>query len=891
MSPSNSPWASPVVPVAKKCGVTRFCADFRKLNAVTKKDVYPIPRLDDALDRLANCKYFTSLDMASGYWQIPVAPPDREKTAFVTPDGLFEFNYMPFGLCNAGATFQRTMDRILAEFRWQFCIVYIDDVLIYSRSFSEHLQHIDAVFKCFKEAGVVIKPSKCVFASSEITYLGHIINEHGTRPDPSKVEAVKHFPLLSTVTEVKSFLGLCSYFRRYVQNFAQLSEPLVGLTRKSVPFVWTAAQQKAFETLKERLISAPILAHYDAEAELQLHTDASIKGIGACLIICKQNREQVLAYASRLLNSAEARYSTTEQECLAVVWSIKKFRPYLFGKKFTVVTDHCALCWLMSRKEPAGRLSRWSIALQQYDFEVKYRSGKRHQNADALSRFPVGEAAKEEDDDLIPTFLTMPVNLSSKQDSDPVLRNIRLELGSAGSRAGFHLMYTLKEGILYRKIWREGETKLLMVLPKQLRQQVLYACHDERSSGHLGFWRTWQRVRQRFYWPRMLADVRKYVNSCVACQMRKTPTGRPGGNIEAIPVGEAFEMCGIDIFGPLPRTKKGNQYIIVCTDYLTKWVETKAVPAQTAVAVANFLVTQVILRHGAPARLVSDQGGPFMAAVTEEILKICQTRHVNTTAYNPACNGLTEVFNKVLATMLSIYTNEKQNNWDESLSFITSAYNTSKQASTNFTPFFLLFGRECRSPLDVQLRALPSADLSSLTNYAQEFVARMQEAKDIARENILKTQTGYVLRGNEHRQSREYKMGDLVLLYIPVTPVGLSPKLVSHFFGPYRVINRVSRLNYQIEAVRSKTKGKNILTVHVKRLKLFNQRLSPEDEDIGSEGRWDVAIEDVDPELREDIENAEVVPKHSKPDSELGDDSEGPIVRKLRNRTVRGYTD
>ena len=680
-TPSKSPWASPIVLVKKKDGSTRFCTDYRKLNSITKKDVYPIPRLDDALDRLGGCKYFTSLDMASGYWQIPVAEKDRAKTAFITPDGLYEYNVMPFGLCNAGATFQRSMDRMLSEYRWEFCIVYIDDILIYSRTFDEHLRHLDLVLNRLVSAGAVIKPSKCVFASDTITYLGHIISEHGISPDEDKISGVANYPTPTNVTEVKSFVGMCSYFRKFVLQFAQIAGPMIFLTRKNVSFLWSS-----FQKLKIALISSPVLAHFDVTANIEVHTDASGFGLGACLIQKRDGKERPLAYASRALTGPESRYSVTEQECLAVVWAIKKFRPYLYGRYFKVVTDHCALCWLMSRKEPAGRLSRWSIVLQENNFDIVYRSGKSHPDADALSRAPVEKPTQPFDDDL-ETLVCMShsPDFRYEQQRDEKLKNL-IAKAEAGKQFPSSLQYMLKDGTLYRKVLMDGEDKLLLVVPKHLRHDILYACHDNPTSGHLGFWRTYQRTRTRYYWPRLLEHVRKYVRGCKHCQMRKIPREKPAGLIEAIAVGQAFEMVGIDVFGPLPKSSKGNQYIIVCTDYLTKFVETRALPAQTSNAVANFIVEQIILRHGATSRMLSDQGTPFLADLTQTVLDICQVRHLNTTAYHPQCNGLTEAFNKVLAVMLTMYVNDNHKDWDVYLPFVTSAYNTSEQATTNYTP-------------------------------------------------------------------------------------------------------------------------------------------------------------------------------------------------------------
>ena len=481
-----------------------------------------------------------------------------------------------------------------------------------------------------------------------------------------------------------------------------------------------------------------------------------------------------------------------------------------------------------------------------------------------------------------------------EQQRDEKLESL-IAKAEAGKQFPSSLQYILKDGTLYRKVLMDGEDKLLLVVPKYLRHDILYACHDNPTSGHLGFWRTYQRTRTRYYWPRLLEHVRKYVRGCKHCQMRKIPREKPAGLIEAIAVGQAFEMVGIDVFGPLPKSSKGNQYIIVCTDYFTKFVETRALPAQTSNAVANFIVEQIILRHGAPSRMLSDQSTPFLFDLTQTVLDICQVRHLNTTAYHPQCNGLTEAFNKVLAVMLTMYVNDNHKDWDVYLPFVTSVYNTSKQATTNYTPFYMLHGRECRSVLDTQLGALPENKPSNVHEYTKALVKKIRLAHQIARDNILKVQSGYVLTGNDRRVNREYKLGDLVLLYTPVTEVGLSPELTCHYFGPYCVITRKSKLNYEIESVRSKARGKNTMTVHVKRLKPFYQPLTEMELTADFDSQWRVPIAEVDQELREELEKNDVIPtpvipkKTTRKEDEDNNDMDPDMfqTRRLRSRTIR----
>ncbi|KAL9976989.1 hypothetical protein ACROYT_G014344 [Oculina patagonica] len=385
---SVSPWSSPVVLVKKKNGEMRFCVDFRRINKVTKKDSFPMPLVADTLDALSGTQYFTTLDLKSGYWQIELHPSAQEKSAFVTHNGLYEFLVMPFGLTNSGASFQRLMGHILRGLEYRFALIYIDDIIIFSKSVEEHLAHLEEVFRRLREANVKLNPKKCSFVKQRVEYLGHVVTPDGVQPNPEKVRVVRDFPVPKNLKELRAFMGLANYYRRFVRGFAHIASPLNALTKKGVKFGWTQSCADAFDKLKRALVSAPILAYPDFKKEFLLFVDASSTGIGFTLAQKQNGKEVVIAYNGRGLNRAEQNYSTTEREALALVEGIKKFQPYLFGRKFTVITDHSSLRWLMNVKDATGRLARWSLLLQQYDFEIVHRPGREHSNADSLSRRP-----------------------------------------------------------------------------------------------------------------------------------------------------------------------------------------------------------------------------------------------------------------------------------------------------------------------------------------------------------------------------------------------------------------------------------------------------------------------------------------------------------------------
>ena len=384
---SNSPWAFPIVVVRKKDGTARICVDYRKLNDVTKKDAHPLPRIDDIFDALRGAKYFSTLDLASGYHQVAVAPQDQEKTGFVTPWGHYEYTVMPFGLCNAPATFQRLMALIFSGLIGLDCLIYLDDIIIFSPTFEIHLIRLDKVFNRLKDQNLKIKLTKCKFGLSSVKFLGHIVSSEGIGVDLEKISSIQEWKFPQNVTEMRSFLGLASYYRRFIEDFGKISAPLTRMLENNRPFIWDDEAKKAFNELKSRLVKAPILVYPNFSIPFILDTDASDKGIGAVLFqLGPDQLEHPLAYFSRTLNKHERNYSITRKELLAAIDAIEHFKCYLYGRKFTLRTDHVAIRWLQNFKEPSGQLARWLERLSAFDFIVEHRPGRKHANADALSR-------------------------------------------------------------------------------------------------------------------------------------------------------------------------------------------------------------------------------------------------------------------------------------------------------------------------------------------------------------------------------------------------------------------------------------------------------------------------------------------------------------------------
>ena len=560
--PSQSMYNAPVLLVKKSNGSLRFCIDYRRLNDITIKDGYRLPRIDDALDLMAHANYFTSLDFATGYFQVPVSDGDREKTAFATRKGIFEWNVMPMGLCNAPATFQRIMDVILSGLTWGVCLCYIDDIIIFSETFPEHLTHLKEVFTRLENVNLQLRAEKCNFAKSALLYLGHILSRDGVATNPGLISAVRECQPPRDRTGVRSFLGLTNYYRRFVHKYTSIVHPMQRLTRDDVKWDWSSACQEAFEKLKEKLCTAPILAYPDFGKTFKLEIDASGLGLGAVLSQKgADNRDHVIGYWSRGVPKRKAPYTSTEKECMALHHSIKHYRPYLWGKRFEIVTDHNALKWLMNLRHPTPKLQRWALDLSEFDFTITHRAGTQNSNADALSRAPLVGTVNA----AYASLAKMPVGqMTDLQRRDPQLgpyrdwlENRHLPLDRTEARQVLFQAEKLfiDDGVLFRHHEPGTPGTVLtsyqqLCLPMSERTDVMRECHDSLSGGHLGFNKTYLKLRSRFWWPRQYTEVLQWVLSCPSCQTRTGSRRKLQGLMVPQRYGYPWEQLGIDFLGP-----------------------------------------------------------------------------------------------------------------------------------------------------------------------------------------------------------------------------------------------------------------------------------------------------------------------------------------------------
>ena len=817
---SDSPWSSPIVLAKKKSGDWRFCVDFRRLNDVTTKDAYSLPRIEDMMDDLAGQQYFSTLDLASGYWQVKVEEQSKPKTAFSIPSGgHYQFESMPFGLSNAVATFQRLMSQLLKGDIGKRARAYINDILIYGKDFEEHLKALEEVFKIFKQAGLKLKGEKCFIAAQSVNYLGFVISKNGIEVDPAKVQAISTLPPPTNVHELRRFIGMIGYDRKHIPNASALLTPLNKLLQKDIKWQWTTDCQISFDRLKETLTLPPILCYPDFNRDFIVYCDASDSGIGATLQqIQDDGTEKVIAYASKCFSRVESNWSNTEKEAYAVVWSLDHFHPYIYGRKVTVHTDHKALQWLRKIKSPTGKLARWILRLEEYDYDVIHRPGSLMQHVDTLSRQPTVNSIHV-------TSSWSIEELQIAQAEDPVVSQVRpwLLMGKKPAQVptndnnGLRTLYNifdrleLRDGLICIE-WIDdtGVNKYQVVAPVSLQLEIIERSHID--VGHLGVKKTFSRIQEEFYWPCFYRQTEIFCKSCVTCQKNKViPNPRWAMKpIEVVPV--PFYMVGMDVIGPLKTTPRGNRYILNIVDYFTKYVEAYAIPDQKSETVSR-CIEDLCSRHGVPSIILTDKGSNFTSHLFNGVCAQFGIEHRTTTAYHPQCDRLTERSNATLTSLLRMSADKDQNNWDINLFSALQAIRITKHASTGISPFQLLYGRPPRLPSSVEKQTnFQDWSYADSALYLRELRNRLSNLKQVALPSIeqcqRKQKKEYDAR-NRSSRAQSFEPGDFVLLRNNRAR-GFDAK----FTGPYQVIKRFES-DYRI---RSQNTGKETV-VHFNRLK------------------------------------------------------------------------
>lgn len=889
---SRSPYASPIVLARKKSGQPRLCVDYRTLNQRTIPDQYTVPRIDDALDCLTGSKWFSVLDLRSGYYQIPMAAEDKEKTAFICPLGFYEFERMPQGITGAPATFQRLMERAVGDMHLLEVIVYLDDLIVFGRTLEEHEERLLKVLDRLEETGLKLSLDKCQFCQSKVTYVGHIVSEHGVATDPDKVKAVTQWKQPPDLPSLQSFLGFCGYYRRFIKNYSIIVRPLTELckgyppTQKkrrdtkapdktyhkvSQPFRerWGPECTEAFQKIIWCLTNAPVLAFADPAKPYVLHVDASFQGIGAVL-----NQEHVeglrpVAFASRKLSVSERNYPVHQLEFLALKWAVvDKFHDYLYGANFTVRTDNNPLTYILTTAKLNATGHRWLAALSTYNFTLQYRPGNSNIDADSLSRNPLTDSdtewqnispesvkalckatqGREKDGETscwaesmglspeaVPecyAFLTKlslgglsqisQKEMSRAQDTDSVIALVKRAVKEGrplntvrGEDPKIALLRRedarlhVTDDVLYRGIERPPGIEISqLVLPQEFIPSVLRSLHDE--AGHLGVDKTLELVRDRFYWPRMGAEVRDYVQSCGRCIARKTPPQKAAPLNQIVSNGPLDLVC-IDFLSLEPDTQ-GYANILVVTDHYTRYAQAFPAKDQKALTVAKILCERFFVHYGLPARIHTDQGRDFESKLIHDLLKMLGIRKSRTTPYHPQGDPQPERFNRTLLSMLGTLDPNQKQKWSQSISQLVHAYNCTRNDATGYSPYLLMFGREARLPVDL---CFGVRETKGSTETYLQYVAKLRtdllKAYELATEAADKNHQRNKRAHDKMVKEQVLEEGDRVLLRNYGVPG--KQKLKDKWRAmPYKVVGQMPNLPvYQVKPER----GNGVIkTVH-----------------------------------------------------------------------------
>ena len=842
------------------------------------------------METLGSCgaKYFSTLDLESGYFQVPISESSKPYTAFVTHDGLYEFNRMSFGFTNAPACFSRLMTRVLQNLNWEIALVYLDDIICFSKTFKEHISNLTAIFQRLRDANLTLKPAKCFFGREKIKFLGHIVSAKGLEPLPEKCAAVQGFPTPRKIRNVRAFLGLVGFYRKYIKDYSKIAAPLTDLTKKEVQFQWTDACEGAFQALKAKLTNAPILAYPDYSSDYILYTDASSEAIGMVLSQVQEGKERVISYGGKKISQSEKRFSTTERECLAVIVSLKHFETYLRGVHVTIVTDHAALKWILSQKQPKGHIARWVAFLQQSNYSIKHQPGKSLGNADGLSRREYDQSPADQispqvsphespldseldkrifvTDDHSKMANVSPIIFKgrrtrlkgqrTKQDFQPriklpevewskdKIRECQLKDKNAGpmihyfekevlaedSKKAKEILlscdtYFLEGGILYHLLdsktvdpKRQIEEKgTCLVIPEELRYDVLTSAHGDLNSGHYGTQRSYSTLRLKYYWKGMYRDCKNFVVSCEKCNTKKNPVKAIKAPLQPLEPARINARWAMDIVH-MPVTPRGNKYILTFTEYCSRYVEGFPLQNTQASTISRILVNEICFRYGTPQQLLSDLGSNFISELIRETCKLLGIERIYTSPYHPQTDGLLEKFHSTLGKNLAMYVSRDHRDWDLVLRRVLYGYNTSICIdSKQYSPFFLMFGREPYCPLDT---ILPT--LHEVPNNIKEYVLLLSHARETSKMNVTESQEKIKKKYDESSSYDPLEPGELVWIFFPEINVGGSPKLFHNWSGPYLLMEKIGPTNFKVVQAHDLKPLKN--PIHVNRMKRFHHR-------------------------------------------------------------------
>lgn len=812
IKPSKSPMASPVFFVKKKDGSLRLVQDYRKLNDMTIKNSYPLPLISDIISKLKGAKYFTKLDVRWGYNNVRIKKGHEWKAAFRTNRGLFEPLVMFFGLTNSPATFQTMMNEIFSDLIDEgVVIVFIDDILIFTRDLHHHREVVKRVLEILERNDLYLKAEKCEFEKEKIEYLGLIISQDKIEMDPVKIEGVAKWPEPTNVKEVQSFLGFVNFYRRFIQDFANIARPLHELTRKNVVWRWSSRQKEAFEALKHKVTSSPILIFPDDHKPYKLEADSSNYATGAVLSQeGSDGKWHPVAFLSRSLSEVERNYEIHDKEMLAIIRALEEWRHYLEGttNTFQIWTDHKNLEYFMSAKKLNRRQARWSLFLSRFDFTLHHRPGKSSLKPDALSRRPDHGKGENDNDNIVllkPSYFKIQAlkqgHVLLTGEEAGLLKDIRQakDLDEQVVKAVEEMKKSSNKKLEGQE-WSEEQGLILfrgkVYVPKdmKLRRKIVELHHDSQVAGHPGKWKTVELVSRNYWWPGMTRYITSYTKGCDRCNRTKTYPAKPVGKLVPTQIPkDIWEIVTVDLITGLPDSG-GYNAIMVVVDRLSKMLH--VIPTTdkvTSEGIARLYRDFVWKLHGLPQQIISDRGSQFVSQFMRELNELLGIKTCASTAYHPQTDGQTERANQEVEQYLRLFVNYRQDDWAEWLSLAEFCHNNRIQASTKQTPFILNTGRHPRMGTE------PSRD--SKVKSADDFVKHMQETRKEAEAALYKAADDMARFYDQTRgEAVAYKVGDKVWLEgKDIKTDRPCKKLDDKRYGPYKVTKVVGPNAYQLK--------------------------------------------------------------------------------------------
>ncbi|UYV81862.1 K02A2.6-like [Cordylochernes scorpioides] len=797
---STSLWNSPLFPVVKSDGSVRITLDLRH-----RGFPFPIPRIEENLRAFTGAKIFSTIDLTSGFFQIHLPEEDREFFAFSLPWGRYHFTRLTQGAKNSAQVFQLAMNIVFGDLLYKCVRLYIDDVIVYSDSYEQHILDLVDVFECLSKFRLKAKRGKSHFFQQSVEYLGHIIDQNGIKPATNNILALQSVPRPKNIKGVRSFLGLVNYYRRFIPQAGDLLAPLNDLLKNGRKFLWESVHQEAFDQVIARLTSSPILVHPDPNKPYLLYTDASGIAVGACLCQEEDGASKPIAYFSKKLHGPELRYSTIEKETFAIVLSLQHFKHLLIGSKIDIHTDHKPIMYNKGADYKNLRLSRWAEFIQDFNVTYHHVAGRDNVVADFLSRFPHEEEKPGGPDGIVAAmtcpdsvFMPLSTDLCSELKNEPHWMPIIEKLNANNP------MTELKKK--FYQLDREGNLRVLgkkgtwlLVIPLRKRSEVIRYHHDLPSSGHFGVRKTLVRLRESYFWHNMTQDVKKYIQHCNSCQYAN-PGVIKSANTPHFWPNHPFEHLAIDFIGPLEQTPSGNSSILTIIDLFTKFPILVATPNQKSETVARILISDVISHYGVPKTILSDRGTVFMSR----------------------SNGAAERLNRTVIE--SLRKCASGSSWDELLPLVAMSIRSTLHASTGYSPAKLLYGYEMRLPellgSDMDF-PIPEDNIHFWAReYDKHFKKDLEEVHTAVRQAYAKEREG-ALRNFHYHKLREFEPGELVLVERKYHIKGVH-KFQPRFAGPYKVIRRAGLTVYLLEDMTTKARDK----YHIDRIKLYHQPIA-----------------------------------------------------------------